>query len=94
VSELKYGAALSEAAKQRELQRLEAVSRSPMVSHFTETVLGATTIRAFDMAYPFQVFFFFGTIMACFSCRGRTKREDFAANTAERVCLACRFAWF
>ena len=58
MSELKYGAALSEAAKQRELQRLEAVSRSPMVSHFTETVLGATTIRAFDMAYPFQVFFF------------------------------------
>jgi len=38
----------------RELQRLEAVSRSPMVSHFTETVLGATTIRAFEMAKQFE----------------------------------------
>ena len=38
----------------RELQRLEAVSRSPMVSHFTETVSGATTIRAFDMTAPFE----------------------------------------
>ena len=38
----------------RELQRLEAVSRSPMISHFTETVLGATTIRAFDMSKIFE----------------------------------------
>jgi len=38
----------------RELQRLEAVSRSPMVSHFTETVLGATTIRAFEMSKQFE----------------------------------------
>ena len=38
----------------RELQRLESVSRSPMVSHFTETVAGATTIRAFDMTKLFE----------------------------------------
>ena len=38
----------------RELQRLEAVSRSPMVSHFTETVAGVTTIRAFEMVRLFE----------------------------------------
>jgi len=38
----------------RELQRLEAVSRSPMVSHFTETVSGASTIRAFNMCNIFE----------------------------------------
>merc|ERR1719183_677049 len=38
----------------RELQRLEAVSRSPMVSHFTESVAGAMTIRAFEMSSQFE----------------------------------------
>lgn len=31
-----------------DLRRLESVSRSPLISHFTEAVDGATTIRAYD----------------------------------------------
>lgn len=38
----------------RELQRLDAVSRSPMVSHFSETLAGITTIRASAMGPVFN----------------------------------------
>jgi ABC-type multidrug transport system fused ATPase/permease subunit len=33
----------------RELQRLDAISSSPIYSHFTETLNGLQTIRAFKM---------------------------------------------
>jgi len=38
----------------RELQRLESVARSPMVSHFSETILGLVTIRAFSRSPLFH----------------------------------------
>ncbi len=37
----------------RQLKRLESISRSPVYSHFGETVAGQTTIRAFDMEETF-----------------------------------------
>ena len=38
------------AGAQRDLQRLEAVSRSPIFAQFGETLNGLTTIRAFGAA--------------------------------------------
>lgn len=35
-------------ASSRELKRLDSISRSPLVSHFYETIAGLQTIRAFD----------------------------------------------
>lgn len=35
-------------AASRELYRLEAISKSPILSFFTETIMGITTIRAFE----------------------------------------------
>ncbi|KAF2071736.1 hypothetical protein CYY_006941 [Polysphondylium violaceum] len=38
----------------RELTRLEGVSRSPIYAHFSETLAGVTTIRAFQEAFRFS----------------------------------------
>jgi ATP-binding cassette subfamily C (CFTR/MRP) protein 1 len=36
-----------------QVKRMEAVSRSPIYTHFSETVTGCSTIRAFDRTESF-----------------------------------------
>jgi ATP-binding cassette, subfamily C (CFTR/MRP), member 1 len=40
-------------ATSRELTRLEGVTKAPVIDHFSETVLGATTIRSFGKEKEF-----------------------------------------
>lgn len=42
----------------RELQRIESISNSPVFSHFGETFLGLTTIRAYNQESRFMEMLF------------------------------------
>lgn len=42
----------------RELQRLDSMTRTPILSHFGETLSGLETIRAFGQQHRFTVAFF------------------------------------
>lgn len=39
----------------RELKRMDSVSRSPLFTHFSETIIGVSTIRAFGMTQQFML---------------------------------------
>ncbi|KAI9320842.1 hypothetical protein BX666DRAFT_2119002 [Dichotomocladium elegans] len=41
-------------ATSRELKRIDSVSRSPLFSHFSETIIGVATIRAFGVTRQFM----------------------------------------
>lgn len=40
-------------ASSRQLKRIESTTRSPIYTHFSETVTGSTSIRAFDVVHQF-----------------------------------------
>lgn len=45
-------------ASYRELQRIESISSNPVISHFSETILGLTTIRAYNQESRFMEMLF------------------------------------
>ena len=61
-----------------QVQRLEALSRAPIFSHFTETLEGSVTIRAFGMAPAFKV----------------ANMNKIDANTVDFMALRYCSAWF
>ncbi|KAI8638609.1 P-loop containing nucleoside triphosphate hydrolase protein [Parasitella parasitica] len=42
-------------AASRELKRMDSVSRSPLFTHFGESIVGVTTIRAFGLSQQFMI---------------------------------------
>lgn len=42
-------------AASRELKRMDSVSRSPLFTHFSESIVGVTTIRAFGLTQQFMI---------------------------------------
>lgn len=42
----------------RELQRIESITSSPIISHFSETIEGVTTIRAYSQESRFMEILF------------------------------------
>ena len=61
-----------------QVQRLEALSRAPIFSHFNETLEGSVTIRAFGMAPAFKV----------------ASMNKIDANTVDFMALRYCSAWF
>jgi ABC-type multidrug transport system fused ATPase/permease subunit len=61
-----------------QVQRLEALSRAPIFSHFTETLEGAVTIRAYGMASTFKT----------------SNMNKIDANTVDFLALRYCSAWF
>ncbi|ORZ17379.1 P-loop containing nucleoside triphosphate hydrolase protein [Absidia repens] len=53
VAALSIGVGVMFISTSRELRRMDSVSRSPLFSHFTETIVGVTTIRAFGATRRF-----------------------------------------
>lgn len=42
----------------RELQRIESITSSPVITHFSETIQGVTTIRAYNQESRFMEMLF------------------------------------
>ncbi|CAO1396998.1 unnamed protein product [Diamesa serratosioi] len=53
-----YGVQKFYRASSRELQRIESITSSPIISHFSETILGLTTIRAYNQESRFMEMLF------------------------------------
>lgn len=61
----------------RELQRIESITYSPIISHFTETIEGVTTIRAYQQEHRFT----------------ETLFQRMEANNVAQVILNCSNRW-
>lgn len=61
----------------RELQRIESITYSPIISHFSETIEGVTTIRAFQQEHRFT----------------ETLFRRIEANNVAQVILNCSNRW-